>query len=323
MIDLSENTPIQDLQSLPYWKKGENILHSESAGPSNMNLVLRIQTSQRSVILKQSKPYVRKFPQIPAPVGRIQVEYEFLRLLEKDSDSSSFVPKILEYDAQNHILVTEDLGKRKDFSGIYSGGKVLTEQDISTLMDFLNLIHGIQSKDFPANLEMRSLNHEHIFRFPFLKENGFDLNTIQPGLQELSLEIKQDELLKSKIEKLGERYLSLGDTLLHGDFYPGSWLEINSGVKIIDPEFGFMGDKEFDLGVLLAHLDLGQQSEELKNQALKFYRHSYNHSLLNAYRGVEILRRLIGIAQLPLEMTLSQKGRLMNFAKSLILESHE
>ncbi|WP_035468356.1 phosphotransferase [Algoriphagus mannitolivorans] len=323
MIELSENTSLRELQALSFWEKEEILQESSSAGPSNMNLVLRIKTSNRSVILKQSKPYVRKFPQIPAPIQRIQVEFEFLQLLENHPLAAKFVPKILAYDASNHILLTEDLGKGKDFSGIYSGEKSLNETDISTLMEFINVLHGIQAKDFPDNMDMRILNHEHIFHFPFQKENGFDLDSIQPGLQKLSLEFKHNELLKEKIESLGKQYLSKGETLLHGDFYPGSWLEVSTGLKVIDPEFGFMGDREFDLGVFLAHLDLGQQKEDLKNQVISSYSHSFNLPLLKAYRGVEILRRLIGIAQVPVNMTLSQKEALLNFAKSLIIDAHE
>ncbi|MDX5338098.1 MAG: phosphotransferase, partial [Cyclobacteriaceae bacterium] len=306
MIELSENTSLQELQSLSFWKNEEIIQSSSPAGPSNMNLVLRIQTSRRNVILKQSKSYVRKFPQIPAPIERINVEYEFLKLLENHPQAYSMIPKILDFDPQNHMLLMEDLGIGKDFSGIYSHVQHLSEQDISTLVGFLNILHGIHPQNFPKNLEMRMLNHEHIFRFPFMEENGFDLDTIQPGLQKLSLEIKQDKSLKERIEALGKRYLAEGDTLLHGDFYPGSWLGLSSGVKVIDPEFAFRGDREFDLGVLLAHLDLGQQGDSLENLVLASYQHSFQTPLLNGYRGVEILRRLIGIAQLPVALTLSQ-----------------
>jgi 5-methylthioribose kinase len=319
MIDLNENTSLVDLQDLPFWKAGEKISKAKSAGPSNMNLVLRIQTNFRSVILKQSKPYVRKFPQIPAPIDRIQVEFEFLRILEEYPEMDSFIPKILQFDPENHLLLTEDLGNGVDFSSIYSGKSSLDPQDITKLTAFLTLLHGLKPSSFPENIDMRKLNHEHIFNFPFLEENGFDLDNIQPGLQELSLSYKRDKNLKEKIQKLGNRYLSPGDTLIHGDFYPCSWLQVPSGIKIIDPEFGFLGDKEFDLGVFLAHLDLGQQSELLKIHVLKSYKLPINQELMNSYRGVEILRRLIGIAQLPVEMTLSQKAQLLEFSKNLIL----
>jgi 5-methylthioribose kinase len=319
MIDLNENSKLDELQKLSFWKLGEKLLKSSVAGPSNMNLVLRIQTDSRNVILKQSKPYVRKFPQILAPIDRIQVEFEFLKLLGEYTDLNSFIPKILDYDPKNHLLLMEDLGKGTDFLSVYSGRINLEEQDIIRLSEFLNLLHGLNPRTFPENIEMRKLNHEHIFHFPFMEENGFNLDTIQSGLQKISLSYKRDEALKQKIQELGKRYLSQGDTLIHGDFYPGSWLQVSTGIKIIDPEFGFMGDREFDLGVFLAHLDLGQQTDQIKNQVLERYKHSFDPELVNQYRGIEIQRRLIGIAQLPTEMTLSQKLELLEYSRNLIL----
>jgi 5-methylthioribose kinase len=34
---------------------------------------------------------------------------------------------------------------------------------------------------------MRKLNYEHIFEYPFREENGFDLDTVQEGLQAVAM----------------------------------------------------------------------------------------------------------------------------------------
>lgn len=319
MTDLTETTPVDQLQKLPYWNPTERIVSAEPAGQSNMNLVLRIQTSERSLILKQSKPYVRKYPQIPAPIERIGIEHRFLDILAHDEFLAELAPKVLHFDSAAHVLITGDLGKSADFSGMYSQTKELRLPEIQQLTEFLNRLHGLSVENFPDNLAMRRLNHEHIFRFPFSEENGFDLDQAQPGLQQLSLSFKKDKLLRAKLEKLGARYLGPGSCLLHGDFYPGSWLDTPTGVKVIDPEFGFLGDREFDLGVFFAHLELAQVSEEIIDAILTAYLHPVDLNLVNQYRGVEILRRLIGIAQLPLSLSLSRKSELLAHGKSLIL----
>ncbi len=319
MTDLTENSSIADLQNLPYWLPGEHLLNSEPAGESNMNLVLRIQTSHRNLIIKQSKPYVRKYPQIPAPVERIEVEYRFLQEIARDAGIKDRVPKVVFFDAESHILIMEDLGKGRDFSKIYSGEKTLTEAEIIQLVDFLSQMHELKVDEFPENMKMRLLNHEHLFQFPFLEENGFDLDTVQPGLQGLSLTYKGDVQLKEKLKLLGDRYLSPGKVLIHGDFYPESWLDVASGIKIIDPEFGYLGEPEFDLGIFLAHLDLAQQPERLKKSILSAYSKTLDLPLVGQFQGMEILRRLIGIAQLPLTLTLSQKAELLRKGKYLIL----
>lgn len=319
MIDLIEGISYQELEKLPYWKSGEKLLEVESAGESNMNLVLRIKTSERSIILKQSKPYVRKYPQIPAPIERIEVEYVFLKLLYEHPHLASMIPQVVLFDKENYLLIMGDLGKGSDFSGLYQGTKTLEKEEVLALINFLNTLHGLEVQEFPSNQGMRQLNHEHLFRFPFLEENGFNLDTVQEGLQKLSLPFKTDTRLKLKLDELGNRYLSEGKTLIHGDFYPGSWLKVNSGVKVIDPEFGFLGDAEFELGVFLAHLDLTNQAENYQNLIFDKYEHSIDKQLVNEYRGMEILRRLIGIAQLPLSSTLAQKAVLLEKARNFIL----
>ncbi|GAA0880163.1 hypothetical protein GCM10009119_31330 [Algoriphagus jejuensis] len=319
MIDLIEQSKLETLQLLPFWEPEEILIHAEPAGESNMNLVLRIKTNRRSLILKQSKPYVRKYPQIPAPIGRISVEHQFLTRIEHDQLLAAMSPKVILFDPEQHILITEDLGKSLDYTSIYSGKRSLKETEIKSLVDYLNQLHALDATGFPENLDMRRLNHEHIFQFPFLEENGFDLNSIQPGLQEISLTYKTDSHLKEKLAILGDRYLTSGKILLHGDYYPASWLDVPSGIKVIDPEFGFPGEAEFDLGVFLAHLDLGQQEKELAESILSAYQRPYDLQLVQQYRGVETLRRLIGIAQLPVDLTLRQIQSLLETARNLIL----
>lgn len=319
MIDIQQNSPIKLLQKLGFWQSGEKISHISVPGESNMNLVLRIRTNQGSYILKQSKSYVRKYPQIPAPISRIEIEYRFLELLSTDPYLASLSPKVLHYDSTDHLMLLEDLGEGSDYLSIYGGLRQLQPDELIRLVHYLMRLHQLQVADFPPTAAMRSLNHEHIFEFPFLEENGFNLDQIQPGLQEASLPYKCDAALKAKIHSLGQRYLKTGKILIHGDFYPASWLEVSSGIKIIDPEFGGLGDPEFDLGVFLAHLDLAQQDEQLSKLVRETYTLPLDWSLVQQYRCVELLRRLIGIAQLPVSLTLDAKKSLLARARTYLL----
>jgi len=319
MIDIQQNSPIELLQKLGFWKSGEKISHISVPGESNMNLVLRIRTNQGSYILKQSKSYVRKYPQIPAPISRIEIEYRFLELLSTDPYLASLSPKVLHYDSTAHLMLLEDLGESRDCLLIYGGVRQLQPDELIRLVQYLMHLHQLQIADFPNTDGMRILNHEHIFEFPFLEENGFDLDQIQPGLQEASLPYKRDAALKAKIHSLGQRYLKTGKILIHGDFYPASWLEVSSGIKIIDLEFGGLGDPEFDLGVFLAHLDLAQQNERLSKLMQETYNTPLDWSLVQQYRGVELLRRLIGIAQLPVTLSLDEKKSLLARARTYLM----
>ena len=319
MINLTEHSSIATLQSLPLWLEGETVISSQSAGASNMNLVLRIQTNSRSIILKQSKSYVRKFPQIPAPIERIEIEQSYYQLIEDDEVLSRYSPKVLGFNAENNILLIEDLGDGIDFNFIYGENFSWEESDFSSLSHYLNALHELEVSNFPDNQEMKKLNHEHLFQFPFLEENGLDLDMIQPGLQEISMKYKTDTKLKTALDLLGKRYLCHGTTLLHGDFYPAAWLKTKDGVKIIDTEFAFMGDSEFDLGVIFAHLDIAGMDSSYHEKFLEQYKHSYRESLVNAFRGMEIMRRIIGIAQLPLSLSLEKKKSLLEKGRKFVL----
>lgn len=319
MIDLNEHSSLETLHSLPLWKENEKLITIAPAGESNMNLVLRITTDKRSVILKQSKPFVRKFPQIPAPIERIEIEMSFFQLLEDDETLRKYSPKVILFDEMNHILLLEDLGNGSDYSDMYAEGFSWNEDDFQSISHYLSALHELQVSNFHDNIKMKKLNHEHLFEFPFKVNNGFDLDTIQPGLQKLSLKYKTDENLKSALKQLGKRYLSHGSTLIHGDFYPASWLKTEHGVRIIDTEFAFMGDCEFDLGVMFAHFELAKLDFGLNEEFLQHYDHSYDEKLVNKYRGMEIMRRLIGIAQLPLSLSLKEKKSLLERARTLIL----
>jgi len=304
----------QYLQTQGWLADKEEITNLEKPGEGNMNFVLRVQTTTRSFILKQARPWVEKFPTIDAPVERVAVEAQFFTTLQSHTAIKDFIPAIIGFDQASFILVTEDLGVGADYSFLYQDGNILKEEESKRIVQFLNQLHAIPvSGDFPSNQAMRVLNHEHIFNFPFAEDNGFDLDEIEPGLQRASMLYKKDVFLKEKIKKCGEVYLSKGNHLLHGDFYPGSWLKVEDGLKVIDPEFGFVGPAEFDLGVLIAHLMMANQPAASIQNILDNYQSppNFSESLLAQFAGIEIMRRIIGIAQLPLSLDLNQKKRLL------------
>ena len=62
------------------WLQG-GFISAEIAGEGNMNHTLRIVTDVDSIVLKQSVPYVAKYPDIPAPINRDRVEAAFYQAL--------------------------------------------------------------------------------------------------------------------------------------------------------------------------------------------------------------------------------------------------
>ncbi len=330
LVDAQHPDILQDYLRRRGWLDSEErILSVEKPGEGNMNYLLRVVTKTRTLIVKQSREYVEKYPTIAAPADRAVAEGRFYRKIAAVSALAGRMPRLLGMDEEHNVLILEDLGTTNDFTFLYQPGHLLSEADALTLTAYLSDLHRQFFTDQPdpafANRAMRQLNHEHIFVYPFLANNGFDLDTVQPGLQAVAQRYQRDDALKKTIRALGERYQSderagLPTTLLHGDYYPGSWLRTASGTTVIDPEFCFYGPAEFDLGVMIAHLMMAKQPATLLETVLTHYQPQagFDPELRQRFTGVELMRRLIGLAQLPLDMSLADKRTLLEDAHSLL-----
>ncbi len=293
----------------------EKLQAAEKAGEGNMNYTLRVRTAKSSFILKQARPYVEKYPSIPAPVERAGMEAAFFAAAGQWEGVGNMLPRLLHYDETVHLQMIEDLGEGADFSTYYARKEALPETAMGALIRFLATLHQTSVAKLPPggfeNRAMRELNHLHIFDFPFNPENGMDLDGIQPGLKALAQKtIFQYQALRDKTLSLGQRYLADGDVLLHGDFFPGSWLRTSRGVFVIDPEFCFRGEAAFDLGVCLAHLCFCGMSWEDGLHLLETHYGTFDQRACQDFAAVEILRRMYGVAQLPLSFSLEEKALL-------------
>lgn len=319
-MNISIDTPVGDLMSYLMslgWITNEQITTIVSAGEGNMNVVLRVTTNQRSFILKQSRPFVQKYPDIPAPADRIDVEAQFYSALSQ-TNISNYLPNVINYAPEEYLLMMSDLGDIVDMTSIYSS-RAVNNDHLAQLVTIAHQCHqsGI-SPDFPDNMELRQLNHQHIFLLPFDANNGFSLDDVQEGLQELARPYQENHKLKSVISELGEIYLSAGNILVHGDYYPGSWMHSGKDIYVLDPEFAHLGHAEFDLGVMSAHLIMATHDIDYLSTITTAYPDDIDDLLLSRYAGVEMMRRLIGLAQLPLTRTVQEKKELMAMALQLM-----
>jgi 5-methylthioribose kinase len=328
-IDLVCEEKLSELLHLNAWiPPSDKIVLVEKPGEGNMNFVARVKTNSTSIIVKQSRPWVEKYPQIPAPAERIEVEAKFYEAMSRDNFFQQYCPRIIGYDKKNFLLALEDLGEGGDCTFLYRKNSVLEDRELTKVTSFISHVHNSlisNSETFPQNTELKKLNHTHIFYYPYQENNGFDLDAIQSGLQSVSIPYKTNDVLKERLKQLGEVYLSKGNCLIHGDYYPGSWLKTKSGIKIIDPEFSHFGRPEFDMGVMMAHLKMAQINSGTLKKTFDYYQKSngFDDHLFLSFCGVEIMRRIIGIAQLPLDLTLTEKSVLLQRAFQLILNPNK
>jgi len=305
----------------------ETILGLSSAGEGNMNRTLRATTGSRTFILKQSVPYVARYPQIAAPEGRIVVEDDFYRAIEVDGTLHMRMPHRLGFSPQSRLLMLEDVGSGADMLSVYAntGGDPSDRGVYTALVYWLWRLHSLRNFDATCftNDAMRALNHAHIFVIPLQANNGA---AIDPALAEIAKRFQNDSQLISIASSLGDIYLgkmphASQPCLLHGDFYPGSWLRnVRLGVMIIDPEFAFCGPPEFDVGVFVAHLTFAGFAQQDIMGILRSYvtPPGFEYNLAIRFAAIEIIRRLLGVAQLPLQATPEQKRSWLETARMMI-----
>lgn len=300
-----------------------HVVATGPAGEGNMNLVRRAALSNgASLILKQGRPWVEKYPTIPAPAERTVVEGAFYVHVRPWLAVAERMPALFGLDVNDHLLALEDCAGR-DLTSLYAGASV-APSDLGTLAAYLTALHAVPleaaAQRALANHEMRALNHEHIFALPLRADNGLALDSICDGLEDAARPLRDDEAFIARVHALGREYLEAdGPALLHGDFFPGSWLDTSEGLKVIDPEFCFPGPPDFDLGICLAHFRLAGLPAALSGDLLDRYGHRYDDARVSAWAGVEMMRRLLGVAQLPLTADLATRRAWLADARRLVL----
>lgn len=304
---------------------GESVLTAMRAGEGNMNCTLRVTTNTRSFIVKQARPWVEKYPQFAAPWDRALREIEFYQLVADEPEVTERMPRLLHADRASRLLVLEDVGISSDLTCIYRGSTP-SPSLVDQIADYLTALHhgfiGRSTQHPLPNREMRVLNHAHIFEIPLERDNGLILDDVLPGLQCAADELRSDHDYVAAVRRLGtDVYLADGDSLVHGDFFPGSFLATSAGLKVIDPEFACFGRPEVDGGMLMAHLLLGRQPPAVADHFLSRYAPPAGHSLATMLQlaGVEVMRRLIGYAQLPLGCGLTERRALLALSKELVM----
>ncbi len=225
------------------------------------------------------------------------------------------------------MLILEDLVGSQSLASLYCGNK-LTAGDARSLAEYLSALH--QATRGPAdpafeNKDMRRLNHQHIFEIPLAEKNGIDLDQLESGLAIAAGKLRDDAAYRGLIRDAGTRYLSAGGVLVHGDFFPGSWLTTSRGIFVIDPEFSFYGDAEIDLGCAIAHFRLAQQPGEYAEVFLQAYSEQaggcqVHPSLLTCFAAAEVMRRLIGVAQLPLSALSASRAALLDRSRRAVVD---
>ena len=326
-LSLDDAAGLQDFLRKRGWLEAdEQVLACEKPGEGNMNLTIRVRTCRRSFIVKQARPWVEKYDHISAPWDRMQYECRFYERVASIGPVAQRMPRLLGADLEARTILLEDLADARVLTALYAGDS-LSQGELAQLGGYLRALH--EATSGPAdpmfeNRAMRQLNHEHIYEFPLAENNGLELDKFEPGLAATAASLRHDDSYQTLVRQTGERYLQDGNCLVHGDYFPGSWLRTPGGIRVIDAEFCFYGDAEFDWGCAVAHLALASQPRAAAQSLLAAYDEGAGGSragppLIARFAAVEVMRRLIGVAQLPLAPDRVHRSRLLERSRQALI----
>ena len=315
------------LAEFGWLEPGERVRRCDPAGEGNMNLTLLVETGERSFVIKQARPWVERYPEIAAPWERSRSEQDFYDRVAPIEGVADRMPRIIGYSDPARLIAMEYLPGARDLTGLYAGDR-LEDDEVKALADYVARLHGSTEaapSERHANRAMRALNHEHVFVIPLSKNNGLTVDDFEPGLGDAVRALQDDERFCLAARDTGSRYLADGRHLLHGDYFPGSWLRSDVGLRIIDPEFSFAGDPELDLGFAIAHLALASCPRAQAEVMVDAYERSEGAPRIDAgwlarYAAIEVVRRLVGVAQLPIPKSLGARAALLERARVAMIE---
>jgi 5-methylthioribose kinase len=208
----------------------------------------------------------------------------------------------------------------------------------------------------------------YVFTEPFIR-TGSSNDIFEPSKGFIDVEVYQDQKLLYQIEELKRKFIEKKQSLIHGDLHTGSIFVKQSSLIVFDFEFSFYGPIGFDIGNLLANLifswlharAMGQNEkfmhwvesviekiiDNFKNKfACELYTRLNNKALYSlefvqtyttdiihdaaAFAGVELLRRIIGIAHVSDITSISNFDKreeaerfAVKLAKKLIMNSEQ
>lgn len=235
-------------------------LQVEEIGDGNINFVYRVFSDSNSLIVKQALPYIRVIGEgWPLSQDRIRIEFEALTLAAKNCQS--VVPEVYSFDAEQCAIVMQDIGaygslrsaliERQKLPLVAEGiGCFLADTLFYTSDLYLGSIEKKALVQQFINPDLCKISEEVFFWDPFCDHERNNVNEL---LKSDAEQLWQDVVLKREVARLKAKFLNQAEALLHADLHSGSVFANQSGIKVIDPEFAFVGPIGFDIGLIIAN----------------------------------------------------------------------
>src|SRR5713226_4610318 len=218
------------------WIQGRDA-RIEALGGGVSNVVLRVETPERTFVLKQSRPRLRTRDDWFSDLDRVYREQEVMEVLYPLLPEPT-VPQVLFSDRANYVFA---------MSHAPAGAQVWKETLLAGHVD--------QAVGERAGF---ILGHIH-------ESTGRDTRLVEPFRDHtVFVQLRVDPFYRRVQERrpevahavapIIERMLSEPLALCHGDYTPKNILVHERGFTLVDYETAYYGDPTMDLGLWLCHL---------------------------------------------------------------------
>lgn len=258
----------------------ERVLRVEPLGPTARNRILRVVTSERSIVMKQFRAWPALDRPAPGPEERFRAETQFYRSARIADCARTALPAVLHQDAQAGCIVFEDAGAALPLSG-----RVIPPDVARQLGWFLIALHH-HSRSVPACAHYRN---EQVV--------GWQMSRLFSGSPMRGLGVwlarwreRSPEVRYAVEDALGALERG-GTSLVHGDYTPANWVQNGHGPQVVDGEFSFFGPAEYDAGAYLAGLMTEAQPAATVSAAVEVVERGcfrYDARLVAAFAGVHL-----------------------------------
>lgn len=231
-------------------------------GDGKVNYVYRVEDIHgNSVIVKHADKVIRSTGSQLLSTHRSAIEHEQLRIIGQIVPN--FVPEILHYDKERHIIIMEDLKEYELLSEALLNYKTfpnfaaqISRFLFDTLFRTTDIVIPSRQKKKGVhtlfNPEMCDITERLAFTEPYVG-NG-ELRYEEENAEFVQKQIQENEALKFQVAFLKYRFKNLAQSMLHGDLHTGSIFINQDTLKVFDPEYAFYGPMGFDIGTLIGNL---------------------------------------------------------------------
>jgi 5-methylthioribose kinase len=218
---------------------GLGSVHVEPLGWGVSNAVLRVETPERTFVLKQSRPRLRTRDAWFSDLDRVFREQEVMQVLHPLLPAPT-VPEVLFADRDNYVFA---MSHAPDESRVWKETLLAGEVDLA-VGERAGLILGRMHEATGRNTGLVERFRDHT-AFVQLRVDPF-YRRVQERRPEVA----------DAVEPIVRRMLSAKEALCHGDYSPKNILVHDRGFTLVDYETAHFGDPTMDLGFFLSHLIL-------------------------------------------------------------------